>query len=288
MGAWGFSCVVFIVMLMATPKLYAQVLSVDSSLIASSAPSIVRVPKMVVHDIYHEDFYFYRLLQLALTKSSAEFGSYELEQFPFIIADKRQVSELLQGSIDVIWRTTNSDYEAEFMPIKISLLKNLTDYRLLLIRKGEQAKFSAVKNLADLGQLRGGIHTQWPDYALMKANGLTLVGATVYPKLFKMLAAGRFDYFSRGIYQIQPEATLHAEQHLVIEQELMLYYPNSIYFFVRKGQDALARRIEQGLMLALADGSFDELLNSIPHYRWATDALHEHTRRVITLAQPAH
>jgi hypothetical protein len=246
-------------------------------------PRLIHIPKVVIYDINHEDYYFYRLLQLALHKSEPDYGPTQIEQFPFVITDKRLVSEVKQGHIDIIWHTTNRDYEADMLAIKIPLLKELTDYRLLLIRKDDQAQFSAVKKLKDLRKIKGGMNSQWPDYGVMKANRLKLVTGTSYPKLFKMLAAQRFDYFSRGIYQIQPEAMLYADQGLAVEQELILYYPNRIYFFVQKDQQELAQRLERGLQMALADGSFDELLNSIPHYRWAAEELKKANRRIIPL-----
>jgi ABC-type amino acid transport substrate-binding protein len=127
------------------------------------------------------------------------------------------------------------------------------------------------------------MHAQWPDYALMKANNLSLVTAASYPELFKMLQAKRFDYFSRGIYQILPEAEAHAAEGLVIEDKLLLHYSNKIYFFVNKSNQQLAARIEYGLLAAQTDGSFLELLNSIPHYRWALEQLEQSPRRVIHL-----
>jgi hypothetical protein len=97
------------------------------------------------------------------------------------------------------------------------------------------------------------------------------------------LAAKRFDYFSRGLYQIQSEVNFYPELELQIEQELMLSYPNEVYFFVNNNNRGLAKRIEAGLRIAQNDGSFDQLFNSIPRYQWGMELLSKHQRRVITL-----
>jgi hypothetical protein len=124
---------------------------------------------------------------------------------------------------------------------------------------------------------------QWTDASIMEYNRLPLVKAVGYGKLFKMLAAKRFDYFSRGVYQIQSEVNFYPELELQIEQELMLSYPNEVYFFVNKNNIDLAKRLETGLKIAQRDGSFDQLFNSIPRYQWGMELLKKHQRRVITL-----
>jgi hypothetical protein len=173
--------------------------------------------------------------------------------------------------------------EVEFLPIKVSLLKELNSYRLLLIRPEMQAEFSRVNTLNDLRKFSGGMNAQWADADIMEANGLPLVKAVGYESLFRMLAAKRFDYFSRGLYQIQTEVKFYPELHLAIEKELMLHYPNYVYFFVHKDNKALAQRLVAGLETAQRDGSFDALFNSIPRYQWGTEQLKQNQRRILNL-----
>ena len=77
--------------------------------------------------------------------------------------------------------------------------------------------------------------------------------------LFKMLSKQRIDYFPRSVLEIWEEADQHAEEGLVVEASIVLQYPAAIYFFVNKKNQALARRLEEGLRRAIADGSFDAL-----------------------------
>lgn len=234
-------------------------------------------------DIAAEDYYFYRVLELVLYKTEAEWGVARLKQLPYRLEDKRMRTGLMQGVVDVIWSPTSDEFEQQMLPVRVSLLKELNNYRLLLIRKGDQPIFSAVQSLDDFRKLKGGISSQWTDARIMEYNRLPLAQVVGYGKLFKMLAAKRFDYFSRGLYQIQTEVDLYPELELQIEQELMLSYPNEVYFFVNKNNEELARRLESGLEIALRDGSFDKLFNSIPRYQWGMELLKKHQRRVITL-----
>jgi len=234
-------------------------------------------------DINNEDYYFYRLLELALRKTDTPPTATQIKQSPNRMADKRLRRGLMQGKLDVLWSSTSVAFEQQMLPVRVSLLKNLNNYRILLIRKNEQPVFSAIHNLDDLRQLKGGMSSQWTDADIMEYNELPLVKAVGYGKLFKMLAAKRFDYFSRGLYQIQSEVNLFPELELQIEQELMLSYPNEVYFFVNNNNHALAKRLETGLKIAQNDGSFDQLFNSIPRYQWGMELLSNHQRRVIEL-----
>jgi hypothetical protein len=255
--------------------------SIACACASTASPIVIRQSNIT--DIVNEDYYFYRLLELALRKTDAQWGSVQIKQLPYRPEDKRLRSALMQGSVDVLWSPTSVDFERQMLPVRISLLKELNNYRLLLIRKNEQPVFSVIHSIDDLRKLKGGMGSQWTDTNIMEYNRLPLVKAVGYGKLFRMLAAKRFDYFSRGLYQIQSEVNFYPELELQIEQELILSYPNEVYFFVNKNNPDLARRLETGLKIAQRDGSFDQLFNSIPRYQWGMKLLKEHQRRVITL-----
>lgn len=250
---------------------------------AFSATPYIVIRKTESYDVKSEGYYFKRLLELALVKSQAQYGKAEIAELPKYVFEKRLRSELMMQNIDVLWSPTNAELEAEFLSVKISLLKELNDYRLLLIRPEMQPQFSRVKTLMDLRQFKGGIGSHWTDASIMEANDLPVVKAVAYAALFKMLAAKRFDYFSRGLYQIQTEVNLYPELHLAIEKDLMLHYPNEVYFFVHKDNKALAERLKFGLEAAQSDGSFDALFNSIPRYQWGSEQLKHHQRRILQL-----
>lgn len=232
------------------------------------------------------DSYFVKLLHLVLQKTESTYGPYQLQEYPVWFSDKRRITALAEGKLDVFWSNAAAEHHTLIQPIKISLLKELNNYRLLLIRKKDQAIFSRVNTLEELKKLKGGMNPQWQDAAVMEAHHLPMVYSVSYPSFFKMLAAERFDYFSRGLYQIQAEANLFPELNLAIEEHLILYYPNGFYFFVSKKNKPLAERIEQGLKIALADGSFDALFNSVPQYRWGMEQLANPSRVVINLTAP--
>jgi hypothetical protein len=256
----------------------------------SAEPVLTKTIMVPMHpsaqQIDHEDYYFIRLLTLALDKTHATDGDYQLQEADIWLADNRLKAALKSNWVDVIWSNTSPPSEQALLPVRVSLLKELSDYRILIIRPGDQARFNAITTLDDLRKLKGGMGSQWPDMAVMCANDLPVVSSVGYGRLFRMLAAGRFDYFSRGLYQVKRELELYSDLGLVMEEKLILHYSLPYYFFVNRNNPALADRLERGLKAAQADGSFDQLLLSIPRHQWAKAELDKRHRRVLELALP--
>ncbi|MBW8892978.1 MAG: transporter substrate-binding domain-containing protein [Burkholderiales bacterium] len=250
----------------------------------AAEPLRVTVPRLSPSSQEHAT-YFPQLLRLALEKTRASDGPFEIKTYEQTMSGARQLAELKNnGAIDLVWDGSNAKREAELLPVRFSLLRELNDYRVFLIRKGDQTRFQAVRTLADLSQFTAGAGDNWPSTTVLRANGLPVVTSIGYEQLFAMLAARRFDYMPRGVY----EAWFEQRQHsgLVIEQTLFLHYSVPFYFFTSRDNPALADRIERGLRAALADGSFDRLFRSIPSFKRSLDEIHAGKRRVLELQLP--
>jgi len=229
--------------------------------------------------------YFFEVLDLALSKTAASHGPFRVTVLKEAISLDRAVTELKKGQlIDLVFTAPNPGLTDGLRPIPISLLKELNNYRVLLIRDGEQARFDRVRTLDDLRQLRAGLGLQWVDTKILRQNGFKVDGSAWHENIFKMLAAQRFDFFPRGIYEIQSDHKKYAHLGLAIESTLFLYYDAPFYFFVNEANAPLANRIEAGLQAALADGSFDRLLNSYPEFKAAAEMQRTASRRLLRLA----
>jgi hypothetical protein len=226
--------------------------------------------------------YFTTLLLMALNASKAD---NEVIDIVFSDQDYSQARwiQLLQNdkSNFVIWTMTDKEREQQLRPIRIPLCKGLFGYRVLLIRQDEQRRFNHVKSLKDLASLSAGQGTHWPDTSIMQENGLRVMTAETTESLFRMLKAKRFDYFPRGISEAWFELGQRNEAHLAVEENLLLYYPTAIYFFVNKDNEALAKRIETGLEKLIDNGNFDAFFYS--HPRVSSGLEHLIHRRVIHL-----
>jgi len=218
------------------------------------------------HD--HSDYYV-DLLTLALKKAAQDHGPCQVRIHDVIEPQARRYQNLAeQRGIEIIDATSSPERSERFRTIPVPLLKGLMGYRILLIRAGEQERFSSVSTLQELQQFSAGQGMLWPDVARLEHNRISVVAAHNYPSLFRMLRAGRFDFFPRGTQEILDEMKNFDTEGLVIEQDLIVAYPSPVYFHVHKDNIALAEQVETGLRRAVEDGSFDEFFSHNENCCW--------------------
>lgn len=270
--------------------LCASLLLVSGSISHASPPIPLIIPPPQAMEPEATGIYYEKALQLALAKTASPADAmpgngteYKITYHHQVVGRERYRLLVKQGVVDVMWSSTNNARERELVPVKFNLLRGINEYRVLLIRKDDQPRFDKVKTLADLRQFRIGSGTHWSDTAIYKHNNLPLVTSFAFDTMFKMLAAKRFDYMARSLQEIDGELATYGHLGLAVEKNLMIHYPQPIYFFLNKNNHALAKRIERGLLLAEEDGSLHELFMTIPSFRTAEERLRHINHRIIEL-----
>lgn len=202
------------------------------------------------------------------------------------ITQGRINEEVANGNLDVMWVSTSVKKEEDFLPVRIPLLKGLLGYRIMFIRQGEQSKFDSIRTLDDLRSIKLGQGRTWADTAILEANNIKVVKAAKKDNLFNMLDGSRFDAFPRGASEPFSEIQQYSHLNIAIESNLVLAYKMPFYIFVNKNNHALAADIEQGLNLAIADGSFDKVFYRNPTVIDALEKARLDKRHVIELVNP--
>ncbi|HSY27130.1 MAG TPA: hypothetical protein VK832_06490 [Burkholderiaceae bacterium] len=226
--------------------------------------------------------YYVKLLDLALRKTGIQ---YELRPNEMPMASPRTIQKIASNDgLDVTWGPTTRELEQALLPVRIPIDKGVLGLRLFLIKKRDRSLFENIHTLAQLQLLAAGQQRDWSDTEILRANGMKVVGADIYEQMFQMLAADRFQYFPRGVAEIWGEEKSHTDLGLEVEQHLALRYPACSYFFVSKGNAKLAQSIEQGLRIAMRDGSFEKLFQQYngDYIKLA----HLNTRTVFELNNP--
>lgn len=204
--------------------------------------------------------YINALLALALEKTAPTDGPFTIEAYPEVSSLERHMLDLKNNiNIDVIWTGVNAQRLHDYRAVKIPLLKELNEYRVFLIRKDDETRFAKVKTLDDLRQFTAGSSPDWPSTHVLIKNQIPVVKVKNASLLFPMLKAKRFDYISRNLYEVWSEQQLLKDKGFIIEPHLLLHDGVQLYFFFSKQDEGLAARVEKGLHMALADGSFDTL-----------------------------
>ncbi|BFM15475.1 transporter substrate-binding domain-containing protein [Maricurvus nonylphenolicus] len=232
-------------------------LSVLVSLTGNAAITLIYPKPEVVED--YRQRYPVELLSLALKQSGKD---YRLKPSDEVIMQLRALKNMELGhDIDVVWSETSVDRESRLRPIRIPIDKGLLGWRISLIRRDDVGRFAGINSLEDLQGLTAGQGHDWPDVDVLWVNGLKVARSSSYAGLFKMLAAGRIDYFPRSIGEVWLEFPLYAGKPLIVDPNILLLYPTALYFFVNKNNQKLADDIEQGLEKLIASGEFDQLFN---------------------------
>lgn len=231
-------------------------------------------------------YFFEQLLILALDKTRLSDGDYILGHNTHGGGIARDRAMVVGGvGLDVMWASATKEREEQMRVVPVDLLKNLNNFRVLLINDGSQTLFSQVKTLNDLKKFTVGSGEHWTDGYIMKDNGFNVMATSSYYGLFKMLAARRFHFISRGLHEIGYDTQAYKEFGLVKEESLLLTYdvPIPYCFFVNKDNIKLANRIERGLKIAQQDGSFDKLFYQMPSFKEGEEILKNSHRTLIQL-----
>lgn len=229
--------------------------------------------------------YALALLTAALERTPER---YQLQPTPVPMAQSRALLAIEHDSksVQVMWAMTTREREERLLPIRIPIYRGLIGWRVLLQRNNAAEQLASVENLDELKRFRFGQRHDWPDTAILRANGLKVATSQHYRSLFQMLAAGRFDLFPREVVVAWQEQALAVESGLAlsIDQHLLLHYPTAFYFFISRNRPDLAADIERGLEAMIADGSFQRLFE-----QYHGDTLRQanlHKRRIIELHNP--
>jgi hypothetical protein len=227
------------------------------------------------------DPYGAALLKLAFAKAGT---CDKLVYTDEIMKQSRAVLELARGAgkLDIMLTMTSAEREAELLAIPIPLTKGVLGWRIALVRAANLDQFAKVGSAAQLKAFVAGQGHDWPDTAILRANGLPVHVSAAYDGMFKMLAAGRIDYFPRAIQQVFAEQDSYPT--LAIDPHIVLRYTTDAYFFVNRRNTRLAADVTRGLEAAIADGSFDRLFYRYFAPQLAAAGLER--RRIIDLPNP--
>ena len=260
-------------------------------LLSLLAPGLVQaqpVTRVVYpeHEAFHDPQLPYMLdvLRLALAQAPT---AYEVHANGTAMTQGRGLRELEfgRGDINLLWSMTSRERERTLLTVRIPLDRGILGWRLLLVRAADLERFARVRSLDQLRRLQAGQMHDWPDTEILRHNGLPVGTASMYEKLFQMLARQRIDYFPRSVMEIEDELQRYGRAlDLAIAPRLMLRYPTANYFFVSPRFPQLAEDLRLGLEKAVAERSFQALFAQ--HFRALLQRLDIPHREVLKLDNP--
>lgn len=232
------------------------------------------------------DNYQYELLKLVLEKTRPLYGDYSLNRVTTFFTTARVRRELSRGKVFNVqaapWRPTTVKNLEPALRVDIDICKGLIGYRQLIIEAKNQQDFLKINNLAKLKKYTAGVGRGWVDADIFLDNGFNVNSAANFETLLPMLAAKRFDFISLSVIEAD-EALKNSgfSESMLVADKPLLYMPLPFVFYVSIHEPLLAKRINDGLNMSMADGSFDLLFNS--HFSSYIQFIHEHKQEFLIL-----
>ena len=217
--------------------------------------------KQALEEANHD--YCVQLLQIALDNTEKKYGKAIIKTVNLELTQGRSLEELAKGNyIDIDWAGTDIKREEELLPIRVPLFAGLLGYRVLVIRKSDKSKFDKINNVNDLKNLIVLQGTHWPDSDILEASGFNVFRVPKFENMYSMLENKRVDYFLRSISEAYGEVKARKNSGLMVYDRIIVAYKFPMYFFVNKSNKKLAKRVEEGLRIAIDSGQFLKFMKS--------------------------
>ena len=248
----------------------------------ASSSETIYYPRSTAKIDPHIDF----ILEILNTALREFPGKYQPVPSAAAYPQTRSINEAVSpyGKIDLVWTMSTNEREAKLIPIRIPLDKGLLGWRIAFVNDKNQDILSQVKSLNDLKKFDAGQVHDWPDTEILQNNMLNVVSSSTYEAMFKMLAANRFDYSPRAIFEIWGELASHSSMPIFIDTHIVLHYPTAFYFFVSPRKPVFANDLKLGMERIITNGQFEKIFQK--YQRDAIQKADIKHRTVIELRNP--
>lgn len=233
--------------------------------------------------------YHWSILKASLDATAKKYGAYSLKAGVFM-TEERQLRELSKrdSKLNIMIRETNKEFEKRFLPIRIPIDRSLVSYRVLLIDKKNKDLFKNINTLDELKKFTFGQGAGWGDVDILKLAGFNVKTEVYYDKIFEGLLRGDYIAFPRSVTEVVDEIEKRKEKmpDLMIEENILLYYPLPTYFWFAKNEHGkkLRIRVREGIDIIQQNGSFERLFDQ--YYKTQVSALKLRKRKLFKIDNP--
>lgn len=233
------------------------------------------------------NIYKNEVLKLALKATQEEYGPFWLSSNAAPPMERKRVIKALEkGEMINVYISPAVPFWSELaVEIPVPIRRGAAGYRLLITHKDNLSLFENVNSLDELkklkvGSIRGESFTKILDY-----HNLNMITADSYDSSFIMLTKKRFNWMSRGVFELFDELkSRNSDDNIRIVPDLVLYATLPTYIYVSRAQPRLAERLTKGLNKIATNG---ELKNLFDRY-YADDIKRAQldSRKIIKIKNP--
>lgn len=226
------------------------------------------------------------LLVTALEKTVDKYGEFELVTEPEPKNFKHKKKLMMGDKAYVISGAQRSEWDRDLLAVRVPITRGVMGLRVFFINHDKQADFAKLSTLEEIKQVPLGTGHNWASTIVFEHHGFNVVKTRRYDQMFEMLDQGDFQILSRGAHEIVSEKEVLSRQYpkLHIEDSVLIDIPLPVYFYVSANSHRLAKRIEDGLLVMMSDGSFEHVFDK--YFAKYLSKLQLDKRRIYHLENP--
>lgn len=235
----------------------------------------------------------YRLLELVLQRSGRPYALGLSEQ---IVAQDEAVAALEHGAGDS-GRNPNAlsvgvygagiDVNRRLLAVPIPVTGGILGLRAGWTHRSQIERLATIKTAEDLRSVVLLQGLGWSDVDIFDASGLRTYTART-EDLFRLVDNRRVQLYPRGVAELEREVSLMEDttSDTGLDPNLLIAYPFAGFFYVNRANQPLAEAIRVGFDRAIADGSYQKLVEELILSPWLRRNLALTGRTVIVLPNP--
>jgi hypothetical protein len=224
-----------------------------------ASDSIKVVGPQKAQDASHD--YFVSLLRMALAKSN---NTSAITIIPH--SGQGRVLKMLANSdlYDVVWTGVSKERDQLLHRVPIPLFKGGLGWRGLVMRKDAVDNFKAISDTTLLSKYIACQGRHWPDADILKEAGLPVQLVSSFDAMLEMVELRRCDYLPLSIFEGRSELAAVQDRFptLIFNESLIISYPITMNFYVKKNNVALAGDLEAGLIKLINSGEFENFMKA--------------------------
>ncbi|MAY43382.1 MULTISPECIES: hypothetical protein [unclassified Neptuniibacter] len=211
------------------------------------------------NDVRYE--YDFAALKLALDKTKAQYGEYELKAIPSVNIP-RAIEYARKNTFQNLFikLSYEKSYDSMLKYAHFPVDLGVVGFRVCFVSPLGKELLKSVENLDQLKSLSHVQGSGWSDVEILRFNGFKVETASGYENLFRMIAANRADLFCRGANEIYDEYRIRTSiENLNYDTSMAIVYPLPRFFYTNIRNVEAAKRVTKGLERAYSDGSLVSL-----------------------------
>lgn len=207
-------------------------------------------------------YYVKELVRLSLEKTEEEYGAFVIHETPANTNLKRAMHDARLDKYPnyFVRQSASSQLIKEMAYVPFPVERGIAGFRVAFVSKQTRDRLRKIEKLHELREIPIVQGLEWLDIDILRSHKFIVEESPSYEGMFQMVANNRVPMFMRGAHEVFSEWESHKHiENFMMDDSIALHYPLPRFLFTAKKNEAAAKRIHKGLLIAFEDGSLLDL-----------------------------